>query len=110
MMSRYGFNAAIYAGGVYEEPAKMEHYLDAVYSLDIKAMPSAYDRDMHHKTKSTSPGAEELIRERIPVLKEHPGIFSWYIADEPDGNQIPFTTIDRLSNIVRSCDVNHPVS
>ena len=110
MMSRYGFNAAIYAGGVYEEPAKMERYLDAVYSLDIKAMPSAYDRDMHHKTKSTSPGAEELIRERIPVLKEHPGIFSWYIADEPDGNQIPFTTIDRLSNIVRSCDVNHPVS
>ncbi|WP_347272788.1 hypothetical protein [Candidatus Kuenenia sp.] len=110
MMSRYGFNSAICAGDVYAEPAKMERYLNAGHSLDMKAMPGAYDRDMHHKTKSTSPGAEELIRERITTLKNNPGIFSWYIADEPDGNQIPFTTIDRLANIVRSCDANHPVS
>jgi hypothetical protein len=107
MMSRNGFNAGLYAGGVRTHPAAMKRYLGAYHALDLKAMPGAQDENMY-KTKEISPGGEKLTRERIPELRDHPGMIAWYIADEPDEQGIPFSTIQRLANIVHDCDVNHP--
>lgn len=107
MMSRNGFNAGLYAGGVRTHPAAMKRYLGAYHALDLKAMPEAQDRDMY-KTKEISSEAEKFMRGRIPELGDNPGMIAWYIADEPDGQGIPFSTIQRLANIVHESDVNHP--
>ena len=108
LMAANGFNAALYAGSVYSNPERMNRYLSAVYAFDAKALPRAYDKNMH-VSKKTSPEAARLIAERITALKSNPAILSWYIADEPDGNRIPFLEIDRLANFIRNYDVNHPI-
>ncbi|MFH1489056.1 MAG: hypothetical protein ABII06_09140 [Pseudomonadota bacterium] len=107
MLSRAGFNVTI-AGDVHIKPAAMQRYLAAAYALDVKVIPGAHGISMHHKTKDISAIEEKALREGVRQFMDEPAILAWYIADEPDGGNIPFSVIERTANLVRGIDGNHP--
>ncbi|MDL2255965.1 hypothetical protein LJC38_05235 [Parabacteroides sp. OttesenSCG-928-K15] len=52
----------------------------------------------------------ELLREEIRIIKDHPALLSWYVADEPEGQGISVETLEEVYQIVREEDPYHPVS
>ncbi len=60
----------------------------------------------HQFTKES----EKLLIEEINYFKEHPAILSWYIADEPVGQNIPVEQVENIYNIIKREDPYHPIS
>lgn len=52
----------------------------------------------------------QLLREEIRVLKDHPAILSWYVADEPEGQGISAETLEEIYDIIRAEDPYHPIT
>jgi len=69
--------------------------------------------DMRHSTADLAAIAQQVNR-----FKEHPAVFSWYIADEPDGAGssegapvgIDTQVVQEAYNLIRRTDPFHPVS
>ena len=54
--------------------------------------------------------SEKLLIEEINYFKDHPALLGWYIADEPVGQNIPVSQVEKIYNIVKKLDPYHPVS
>jgi hypothetical protein len=52
---------------------------------------------------------ERLIAE-IKTFRDHPALLCWYIADEPNGNNIPPALMESIYKTVKETDPWHPVS
>jgi hypothetical protein len=52
---------------------------------------------------------ERLINE-INAFKDHPALLAWYIADEPNGNNIPPDSLIKIYKLIKKIDPWHPVS
>jgi hypothetical protein len=52
---------------------------------------------------------ESLINE-INAFKDHPALLAWYIADEPNGNNISPDSLIKIYKIIKEIDPWHPVS
>lgn len=53
---------------------------------------------------------QQLLREEIRAVKNHPAILSWYVADEPEGQGISVETLEEVYAIVKEEDPYHPIS
>jgi hypothetical protein len=52
---------------------------------------------------------ERLVKE-INAFKDHPALLAWYIADEPNGYNIPPDSLIKIFHTVKELDPWHPVS
>jgi len=53
---------------------------------------------------------EETLREEVEYFKDHPALLSWYIADEPVGQNTPVAVVEQAYKIIKEIDPYHPVS
>jgi hypothetical protein len=52
----------------------------------------------------------ELLRQEVEALKDHPAILSWYISDEPVLSGVKPEYLQKKYDIIKSLDPYHPVS
>jgi hypothetical protein len=57
-----------------------------------------------------SPGVLRNLTAQINRFKNHPALFAWYLADEPDGQGIPNATLQPKYDLIHKLDPVHPVS
>eukprot|EP00300_Choanocystis_sp_HF-7_P031653 c4119_g1_i1.p1 GENE.c4119_g1_i1~~c4119_g1_i1.p1 ORF type:complete len:562 (+),score=131.29 c4119_g1_i1:44-1729(+) len=86
----------------------VEQVLNASASVNLQWM-----YDMRHNTQNIT-----AITEQVTRFREYPGIFSWYIADEPDGAGdtegfpigVPPSVVRKAFETIKNLDPFHPVS
>ena len=59
---------------------------------------------------TNSPEIMANITAQVNRYKNHPALFAWYLADEPDGEGIPLEWLQPKYDLIKELDVNHPVS
>ena len=52
----------------------------------------------------------DLLKKEIESFRDHPALLSWYMADEPDGRNIPADSLIDFYNLIKELDPYHPVS
>ena len=52
----------------------------------------------------------EGLKTLVTVLKDHPALASWYLADEPELTDTTAETLRKAKEIIHELDPNHPVS
>ena len=52
----------------------------------------------------------KLLEQEIQTFMDHPALLTWYIADEPTGNNVSPDEIEEIYRLVKSIDPWHPVS
>lgn len=90
--------------------AACRRYLDACWATDGLRAFIGFDRGVNSK-KGIVQGNFAHVARRVGALANHPGLFCWYLFDEPE---IPgqFVTPDRLAefaDFVRALDPYHAV-
>ncbi len=62
-------------------------------------------------TRLSAPSAEcrEMLRKMIELMRDEPGLFGWYIADEPEINQFRADYLEAYYQTIRELDPYHPV-
>jgi hypothetical protein len=62
-------------------------------------------------TRLSAPSAEcrEMLRKMIELMRDEPGLFGWYIADEPEINQFRVDYLEAYYQTIRELDPYHPV-
>jgi hypothetical protein len=53
---------------------------------------------------------KELLLNEINAFKDHPALLAWYIADEPNGNNMSPDSLVKIYKTIRDLDPWHPVS
>lgn len=85
-------------------------YLDACWAADGLRAFIGFDRGAHTK-KGIVQGNLGHVARRVGALADHPGLFCWYLFDEPEiFNQ--FVSPDQLTefaDLIRALDPYHPV-
>ena len=100
-------HAIIEKEGLGDEAAA--EYLDEAHKWDLKVI-MGFDRahQLPHDNTEISQAQEENITRRVARLKDKPGLFGWYMIDEPDGQKIPVDKCRRVYNRVKKADPGHP--
>lgn len=52
----------------------------------------------------------ELLINEIKAFRDHPALLSWYISDEPNGNNVAPEELEKIYKVIRENDPWHPVS
>ncbi len=52
----------------------------------------------------------ERLRKEVETFRDHPALLAWYIADEPDGQNIPPDSMKETYKLIKELDPYHPVS
>ncbi len=95
-----------------------EHGIRTIVDLEPGRLLYAFElwKDPHHPvpgehTRLAAPSAEcrELLRKMIDLLRDEPGLFGWYIADEPEINQFRADYLEAYYQTIRELDPFHPV-
>jgi len=50
------------------------------------------------------------ITVQVNRYKDHPALFAWYLADEPDGSGQSIDILQPKYDLIKTIDTNHPVS
>jgi hypothetical protein len=53
---------------------------------------------------------KERLKNEINAFKDHPALLAWYIADEPNGNNISPDSLVKIYELIKEIDPWHPVS
>lgn len=53
---------------------------------------------------------KEMLRKEIEMFRDHPALLAWYIADEPDGRNLPADSLKEIYSLIKELDPYHPVS
>jgi hypothetical protein len=56
------------------------------------------------------PATLSNITHQINKFKDHPALFGWYLADEPDGQGIAPSLLQPKYDLIKKLDPHHPVS
>lgn len=84
-------------------------YLDAAAAAGLRVF-IGFDRGTWSK-KGLVQGNRELVVRRVSALCSHPGLFCWYLFDEPEvaDQYVPARLLIEYANIIRTLDPYHPV-
>lgn len=52
----------------------------------------------------------DLLRDEVELLKDHPALLAWYIADEPVGQGMPADSLKPAYDLIKELDPYHPIS
>jgi hypothetical protein len=52
----------------------------------------------------------ERLQKEVEMFRDHPALLAWYIADEPDGQNIPPDSLKETYRLIKEIDPYHPVS
>lgn len=52
----------------------------------------------------------ELLRKEVELMRDHPALLAWYIADEPVGQGVPADSLEAAYDLIKALDPYHPVS
>jgi len=52
----------------------------------------------------------ETLKKEIETFKDHPALLSWYISDEPVGQRVHPSSLERFYNLIKETDPYHPVT
>ncbi|MGQ9455434.1 MAG: hypothetical protein ACUVRI_10940 [Armatimonadota bacterium] len=89
-----------------EDIAEMRRKLDRCAAV---GMMMNYDIKLL-ATRLQSEEDEQALRAEVEAIKDHPALLAWYIADEPELNQIPPERLIRAYQIIKEIDPVHPVA
>lgn len=89
-------------------------YLDEAEKHGLKFMTWIYPNDkiMKEKLRGVDKPSKEVkdeIAAFIAAVKDHPALLGWYIADEPEYNNLKPSCLEELYQHVRDIDPHHPV-
>ncbi len=84
-------------------------YLDAVHRAGLRAF-IGFDRG-NSSGNGLVQGNFGHVARRIAALRDHPGLFAWYLFDEPDLDHqyIPPGVLQRFYHFIKALDPDHPV-
>ena len=85
------------------EPARL------LYAFDLWKQPGHPVPTEHTKLSAPSNECRELLRKMVELLKDEPGLFGWYIADEPEINNFRADYLEAYYRTLRELDPYHPV-
>ncbi len=103
---------------IWKSPAEVRRYLDIMHKYNIKVGIYPYydpkgEGIFGHKNRiagKLSERQKELLRELVPVLKNHPALLAYYAADEPEGFGHNEEWYIDLRNFMAELDPYHPVT
>jgi hypothetical protein len=52
----------------------------------------------------------EMLKKEIELFRDHPALLSWYIADMPDGRNLPADSLLEAYKLIKELDPYHPVT
>ena len=84
-------------------------YLDAAAAAGLRVF-LGFDRGHHSKNGIAQENFEMLAR-RVGLLASHPGLFCWYLFDEPEvpDQYVPPRLLTAFAELLRQLDPYHPV-
>ena len=85
------------------EPARL------LYAFDLWKQPGHPVPTEHTKLSAPSDQCREMLRKMVELLKDEPGLFGWYIADEPEINNFRPDYLEAYYRTLRELDPYHPV-
>jgi hypothetical protein len=74
-------------------------YLDRCHAVGMRVM---YDLTRLVGYSAGRLPALELLAAEVEAVRNHPAVMGWYLADEPDGNNMPVARIAAARQLVRS--------
>ena len=91
--------------GLGDEAAR--RYLDAAADHGLKVMmgfnrPGGVSGDVFSDT------GRPQVEQRIKALRDHPGLWAWYVADEPDAQSFDPDAVLDCRRLVEALDPQHP--
>ncbi len=94
--------------GSQDEQAAIQ-YLDAAAAAGLRVF-IGFDRGNHSKNGIVQGNFELLVR-RVGALASHPGLFCWYLFDEPEvpAYYVPPKLLTAFAELLRQLDPYHPV-
>ena len=84
-------------------------YLDAAVAAGLRVF-IGFDRG-HHSKNGIVQGNFEMMARRVGTLASHPGLFCWYLFDEPEvpAYYVPPKQLTAFAELLRQLDPYHPV-
>lgn len=110
------FPIGIYGARIeaFEELKKAGFNLVQNYNSDTdfinRFVKKAGEHDLRALCTITTPSKMPDLPNFINNIKKNPGLYGWYIADEPEGRGIPPSYLWRLSYYIHSIDPEHPTT
>jgi hypothetical protein len=52
----------------------------------------------------------DRLKKEVILFRDHPALLTWYIADEPDGQNIPPDSLKEAYRLIKELDPYHPVT
>lgn len=108
------YNAVFMPIDLIQDEEKIKKYLDSIQKANAYAIVYPYVSDaMVNSAKHLGRlliGSEiQAIQQRIKILKKHPAVMGWIIADQPELNSILPERLKQLYSIIKEEDPFHPV-
>ena len=85
------------------EPARL------LYTFELWKQPGHPVPSEHTKLPAPSDECREMLRKMVELLRDEPGLFGWYIADEPEINDFRADYLEAYYRTIRELDPYHPV-
>ncbi|MBT3346641.1 MAG: carbohydrate-binding family 9-like protein, partial [Gemmatimonadetes bacterium] len=97
----------------YQSVEEVRAYLDRVHAAGTQVTIYPYPDNSFMSPASVwsrplTDAQRTSLRERIRALKDHPGLFAWYIADEPELRPTDPRRTDEIYRIISDEDPHHP--
>ena len=92
-----------------QDDAAARRYLDAVHRAGLRAFVG-FDRGANSGNGLVQGNFGHVAR-RIAALRDHPGLFAWYLFDEPDLSHqyVPPKLLRAYYDFIKALDPQHPV-
>lgn len=99
----------IYTWESSQDDEAARRYLDAVHAAGLRAFVG-FDRG-NGSGNGLVQGNSGMVARRIAALRDHPGLFAWYLFDEPDLSHqyVSPKNLKRYYELIRALDPDHPV-
>jgi len=98
-----------------DEAAYVDLRLDTAAKYGLKTTQYAYPDYQFVRAIARSPRTraltdqqKERIRKAVENYRDHPGLFAWYLADEPESSETNPTLLREVKRLVADCDPYHP--
>jgi len=93
-----------------QDDAACRGYLDACWAADGLRAFIGFDRGAGSGNGIVQ-GNFACVARRVGALADHPGLFCWYLFDEPEilGQYVPPDLLTAFADLVRALDPFHPV-
>ncbi|NUQ61118.1 MAG: hypothetical protein HUU20_01435 [Pirellulales bacterium] len=85
------------------EPARL------LYTFELWKQPGHPVPTEHTKRSAPSDECREMLRKMVELFKDEPGLFGWYIADEPEINHFRADYLEAYYRAICELDPYHPV-